>query len=369
MKMNKQQAKSLIDKYNSGNCTEAEKALIENWYVQLPYLVETPSPMQITTARDKVWGELINKRQRKMRLYNKIIKTAAAVLLIGIGIWFFGKSRNPESDISYTHDIIPGTNKATLTLANGRVLKLSGHKSGVKIEGTKLIYDDDTQIEDNNINSIEIQRLIAATPKGGTYRLLLPDGTAVWLNAATVLKFPSSFHGLKNRTVELSGEAYFEVTPNKLRPFIVKTKLQKVKVLGTHFNISGYPDDAEVTTTLLEGAVNVVYSNGEKILKPSQESLVTSNTISVKTTDPLVSTSWKNGEFSFAIEPLGSIMKKIARWYNVDIIYNDVSLAKKLFSGTISRYENISQVLRLLEVTGEVKFTIDGKKVNVKTKK
>ncbi|TCC99557.1 FecR family protein [Pedobacter hiemivivus] len=374
--MDKYQAKALVDKYIEGDCSEEEMALVENWYLQLPYLADAPGTGQIIAAKNNVWEKLMSRRQNKLRLYYRVAMTAAAVLIIGLGaVWFFNKSFSPELHLASLPaiDIAPGTNKATLTLADGKTISLSGEQTGIKIKETELRYDDGSRVASNSLDHVKVQMLIAATPIGGTYRLVLPDGTAVWLNAATSLKFPSSFKKLtegQNRNVELTGEAYFEVAKDNSHPFIVKTRLQEVKVLGTHFNINSYPDDVDIKTTLLEGSVRVS-SFGKKdnvFLKPNQQSIVTANSIQVKTVDPADVISWKMGEFGFGGEPLRKIMKKIARWYNVDIVYTDQSLGDKIFSGTISKYGSITEVLRLLEATGEVKFKIDGRTVTVSNK-
>lgn len=374
--MNKDQARLLINKYIEGDCSEEEMALVENWYAQLPYLADAPGHGQIISARDNIWAKLMSRRQNRLKLYYRAAMTAAAVLLIGLGaFWFFSKSFYPEANLASTsaNDIAPGSNKATITLADGKTINLSGDKVGIKIKGTKVTYDDGSTIGSNGLAHVKAQMLVAATPRGGTYRLILPDGTVVWLNAATSLKFPSSFKDLsdgQNRNVELTGEAYFEVAKDKSHPFIVKTKLQEVKVLGTHFNVSSYPDDDDIKTTLLEGSVRVS-SLGKKddvLLIPNQQSIVTANSIQVKTVYPDEVISWKMGEFSFGSEPLGSIMKNVARWYNVEVVFADKALAAKPFSGTITRYGNITKVLSLLETTGEVKFKINGRTVTATSK-
>lgn len=373
--MNRDQAKLLIDKYKSGNCSEEEKALIESWYTQLPFLTGAPGHGQIIAAKDNVWDRLMSHRRDKLRLYYRAAIAAAAILVIGIGTWFFTRSFDPETSSAYASDIVPGGNKATLTLANGKTINLKDSKTGIIVKGSGLMYNDGTKVSSNGLEGGNIQTLTAATPIGGTYRLILPDGTAVWLNAATTLKFPSNFRGLKNRTIELTGEAYFEVAKHKI-PFIVKTKLQEVRVLGTHFNINSYEDEGSTKTTLLEGSVNVValkdpslarnvvgLAKNSVILKPNQQAILTANVFQIEEVDSETIISWKNGEFSFKIESLGSIMKKVARWYNVDVVYADKALTAKQFSGTISKYGEISEVLHLLEVTGEVKFKINGRTV------
>ncbi|TKC61228.1 DUF4974 domain-containing protein [Pedobacter hiemivivus] len=267
-----------------------------------------------------------------------------------------------------SHDIPPGGNRATLTLANGKTITLNEAADGelAKDAGTivrktgngQLVYEvvgGDTENKGYTYNTI-------STPKGGTYQVILPDGTKVWLNAASTLRFPTSFVSLSERKIELSGEAYFEVTKNAKHPFKVVAKIQEVQVLGTHFNISSYADDSFVKTTLFEGAVkvnNLQATNGNKvILKPGQQSVINHRVITVIKADLQEVLAWKNGLFIFDGEPLESIMKKVSRWYDVDVVYEGVD-KKKLFDGSVSRFAHVSKVLSQLELTGDVHFKVE----------
>jgi transmembrane sensor len=192
----------------------------------------------------------------------------------------------------------------------------------------------------------------------------LPDGTIVWLNAASSLKFPTSFAGSK-RQVELTGEAYFEVTENKSMPFEVLTGETSVSVLGTHFNINAYADEASINTTLLEGAVKVHTGQAAKLLKPGQQSVFVNATgaLSIQPADVDQAIAWKRGFFEFDNTDLQTIMRQISRWYDVDIVYQ-IQGSKALFGGGISRKLNLSEVLHLLEASG-VYFKVENRKVTV----
>lgn len=228
-------------------------------------------------------------------------------------------------------------------------------------------------------NPLKHELVVAAisTPRGGTYQILLPDGTRVWLNAETSLKFPTSFQGTADRRVELSsGEAYFEVSKDKQHPFVVVSNGQEVKVLGTHFNINSY--DAEVKTTLFEGSVNVRQllpkggrgaGNGnlkEKgiVLKPGEQSLVYQNTLKVYAADVEAAQAWKNGNFLFRAESIESIMRKISYWYDMEVVYVEPKSREK-FTGLVARNRKLSEILKLLELSGQVKFRIEGRRVYV----
>jgi transmembrane sensor len=214
-----------------------------------------------------------------------------------------------------------------------------------------------------------------AVPRGGRYQLLLPDGSHVWLNAASTLRYPSAFTGAQRR-VELDGEAYFEVSSlpaspggggekTARMPFIVQVNGTEVEVLGTHFNIMAYKDEASINTTLLEGAVRVSKDDHHQLLKPGQQAqLHPSGAITlVKKADTEKAVAWKNGAFKFDGSDIGTIMRQAARWYDIDVEYK--GKVNEEFYGTIGQEMNLSQILSVLEKTGLVHFTIEGRKVTV----
>jgi transmembrane sensor len=293
--------------------------------------------------------------------------TAACMALMVISVsWFVYHNKNRPVLFNVENDVGPGENKAVLTLANGKQIILSAgvndaleEQSGVKITKTaagQLVYS----FNGNQAKGTSTEENRISTPKGGQYQLQLADGTKIWLNAASSLKFPVLFRGPK-RNVELEGEAYFEVAKDKARPFIVKTADQELEVLGTHFNLNAYGHSAYTKTTLLEGSVKVNHI----ILKPGEESTLTGDQIGVKKIDTDNSISWKNGFFTFEEEPLESILTTIGRWYDLDVKFKDEELRTKVFSGRISRYIKVSQVLSKLALTRSVRFEIQGKTIIV----
>ena len=216
--------------------------------------------------------------------------------------------------------------------------------------------------------------LSAATPLGGTYQITLSDGTRVWLNAGSSLKFPATFTG-RERRVELQGEAYFEVA-KVLKPerisFIVTTDKQQVEVLGTHFNINSYIDESNTKTTLLEGSVRVSLLGEKSIanhdiatLLPNQQSVVNSTGILVKQINAEEAVAWKNGYFDFNEEKLENIMNKISRWYDVTVIYENPALKEQTFTGNISKFTKVSEVLKKLALSKVLQFKIDRRKIIV----
>ncbi len=297
---------------------------------------------------------------------------AVAVLAIGIGSYYF--SSRPEVNqvnrITYSkgEHIRPGGNKAVLTLSDGSQIELDDMANGeiAKESGVKITKTADGRIlytVREGLSHVKPAFNTISTPKGGQYQIALPDGTMVWLNAASSLKYPSSFTG-KDRLVTLIGEGYFEVAKDKKRPFKVETAQQEVEVLGTHFNINAYDDEDGVKTTLIEGSVKVkLPSNKSAVLKPGEQSLVL-NGIQVNQVDANSAIDWKQGLFWFNDESIYSIMRQFSRWYNIEVEYRgDVSNVR--FGGQVSRMKNLSQVLRIMELTKSVQFRVEGNKIIV----
>ncbi|RZK67000.1 MAG: FecR family protein [Pedobacter sp.] len=303
--------------------------------------------------------------KRNIRLWGTIAKIAA-VLLVVVGIYFFNEyQKEPNYEHLTANDIPPGKIGATLTLANGSKVILDDQTPenisdthGVKISKTKdgqLVY---TLVNNENLpNSTAFNTI--QTPKGGQYQVILPDGTKVWLNAASSLKYPEVFAG-KKRSVTLTGEAYFEVAKDKDKPFHVLTQNQNVEVLGTHFNINGYLDDHTIKTTLLEGAVKVSNLKSTKKLKPGEQAIsrISENaliqvTSQVDTDDEI---AWKNGLFQFNDTDLKIILNQLERWYDIKIDYS--SIPDKRYNGMVPRKSKLSEVLKMLEKTGNIKFEL-----------
>lgn len=389
--MEKKQFLSLIDTYINGEASENEKRLVEAYYSRL----SKPAIGSIGAQDEELFKDvLLNRIMAQIRAESATEETgnvklkqrvnlwwisAAAILLICfcVGILFFknGKSIS-KAPIDYAELIQPGGNKAILTLSNGSKIVLDGNsktditeQNGIRIkkkENGLLEYVQlKSPVTDNQsptiFNTIEI-------PKGGQYRIMLDDGTVVWLNAASYLRYPLQFTGAERR-VELVGEGYFEVAHNTAKPFIVVTNKQEVQVLGTHFNINAYGDEDEIKTTLLEGSVKVTSRKGEKqsgqkYLKPGQQSVLMDNDWSVMEVDAATQVDWKNGRFIFKDEALKSVMRKLARWYDIDVDYAE-TLGELRFSGKISRTKTLKDVLRILTRTNDVTFKVKGRRVTV----
>lgn len=278
--------------------------------------------------------------------------------------------RNSNSDTRS-----PGSHKAILVLDDGRRLDLadSTKKQLLTAGGIRAYNDSDRLVYEepatgNTAHSTRYNTLI--TPGGGEYMVVLGDGTKVWLNAASSLRYPESFPD-SIRKVELTGEAYFEVVHNSRQPFIVMARGVKVTDLGTAFNINAYTDEPEIKTTLVQGSLGVTDADEEKmtVLYPGYEARIDRNhRLQVVKPDLKSTLAWKNGLFSFSAESLGSIMRKLSRWYTMDVKINDTSLETLHFTGTIHKYEKIGSVLQMLQLTNEVTFIVHGNTLEVKRK-
>ncbi|CAL1516456.1 FecR domain-containing protein [Chitinophaga sp. MM2321] len=305
------------------------------------------------------------------RLYPRLRRwgaAAAVLLLLGAGAYFLrNRSAQPEAAYAEASHIVPGSNKAVLTLADGSVMNLDSAGNQVIQQGPMAILQHKGQLQymaQGTETTTGFNTL--STPRGGQFQLTLSDGTRVWLNSASSLKYPTAFHG-KERVVELNGQGYFEIAKNAGQPFRVKVNNGlEVQVLGTHFDIMAYPDEDAIKTTLLEGIVRVTQGSVEQMLKPGQQAVATTamQHISVKETDVNKVIAWKNGLFIFNNVELGAILREIARWYDVEIVYQTPP-NKDLYGGGMSRTKSLSEVLRFLEAGGTNHFKIEGQKVIV----
>ncbi|MFA6245321.1 MAG: FecR domain-containing protein [Mucilaginibacter sp.] len=368
--MEQEKLKELFKRYHNGTSTEEEKTQLEAWYLQY----NEAEPFYISAQNIKAIKNDVNRRlPGNHGEFLKIgIRLAAAAISIGLLIsvtMIFFASRKPATITYLAEDVSPGTNTATLTLASGWHLNLSDakngqiyQKKGIKVTKTKsgqVIFDYSGNKSPGEQNTI-------TTPNGGQWQIRLPDGSQVWLNAASSLTFPTSFGGGINRIVKLTGEGYFEVAKNAAHPFMVISDDQRIEVLGTHFNINSYKDEPSLKTTLIEGCVKVSVSgnNGSLILKPNEQSVMIKHQITVQKVDPMEALAWKNGYFQFEDEPISSIMRKIARWYNVEVQYEGTPSSDNI-NGKISRNKNLSQVLKALEATQTIHFKVEGRRITV----
>ncbi|MGF6850791.1 transmembrane sensor [Chitinophaga sp. W3I9] len=385
----------LLDKYLTGRMTEQE------WKIFSQMLKEPENESQLEAIIDTelkehaLEGEPDNKvlegiknhlqqhikadgkRRPTFSLYLKRMAAAAvfALALAGVGYWWFVLKTPLKNEVAQANvpdkniPIPPGSNKAVLKLGNGTEVMLDSLTEGMLLQQgqAKIIKSGNGQVsyKITGTTPAEIVYNTITTPRGGQYQLTLADGTKVWLNASSSLRYPSNFSG-KERRVELTGEGYFEVARNGSMPFHVKVNSIDVEVLGTHFNINSYKDESVIRTTLLEGSVKVTSGKQASRLKPGQEaSVITNGDIKLQddvNTEEVI--AWKNGMFQFKAADIETVLRQAARWYDIQIEYKGGISAR--FSGQISRSANAEQLFKILELTNKVRFEIHGKNIVVK---
>jgi len=371
----------------------------------------------IKRMRTDLESKKIKRNVFHRQLFIGLSSVAAVAFLLSIG-WLFFKQESTASDIKNMLVDVP-SDKLTLTLANGENIALNEVKTALVVNGENLKYIDGSQVDYKDVSNasddssryvgrhghaaINNQSMVLNVPRKGMYQVVLPDGSKVWLNSASSLKFPATFEGATTRRVELNGEGYFEIAKVMLKsqeinnhkrrmPFIVVTDKQEIEVLGTHFNVSAYRNEKSIKTTLVEGSVRLrpsiqrdklpeimdpasvdplLVEGGKKaygnaiILKPNEEATLTGTSMAVKTVDADEAFAWTSGEYVFRKMPLENVMRMITRWYDVEVVYGDKKLEETLLGGSISKSLKINEVLKMLELSANVHFKIEGKRITV----
>lgn len=311
-----------------------------------------------------------NKRSLRQRFY-----WAAAAALSGIAAtaWFLS-SRQPVNNLArlvpddrfgYQNDVLPGTSRATLTLSNGKTVQLQGDDFLLEEKDGTRLRSDSGALQYNALTASGSETLYNTlrVPLAGTYRIVLPDGTAVWLNAASELRFPVRFTG-SQRIVSLRGEGYFEVAPDAQKPFSVQVAGDTINVLGTAFNISAY-QPGRTATTLVSGKVAVAARKGSKALQPGQQAVSTAAALQVSPADMEKATAWKNGYFYFSNESIAEVMEQLTRWYGITVAYEGAVDTRMRIGGSISREASLGEVLEQLRLLSGLQFNISGSKLTV----
>ncbi|MDB4926404.1 FecR domain-containing protein [Mucilaginibacter sp.] len=353
----------LYEKYLAGNCTAAEIELLAKYRDGFRMQDGELLPGE-AAVKGRVYKRISQTLFEKPKIINfRLMWAAAAILLvmIGAGIVFMKK----RSVIPLTAKVVikPGRNTAVLILADGTELLLDNAKDGTaltavakKIKSGEISYYQAEKTAPVVMNTLSI-------PKGGQYQVTLADGTKVWLNSVSSLTYPTGFAG-NERLVELKGEAYFEVAHNEKMPFKVKTNGAEVEVLGTHFNIAAYEGEPESKTTLVAGSVRLSGKNSVIKLIPGEQGVINDNSdkITVKQVKAAEVVAWKNGSFVFRHANIQEIMKQISRWYDVDVEYRG-NIGDRYFGGTYSKYKDITELLKGLELTGLIHFKMEGRRI------
>ncbi len=362
MEKNLHKAKELLRKYREGSCTPDEKAWVENWYAQLN---DTPTDLSDTELSDdlsllKAKLEDIPQRTPLKRTMLSVAAAAIVLLSAGLIIYRYQQQTQPTNNLTsqYGGDVLPGGNRATLSFSNGNSITLNENKDGIVTTTQQYTYTDGEKV---SATLKETEYATLTTPRGGQYQITLPDGTKVWLNAASSLRYPVVFNA-DERKVELTGEGYFEVVHDEQHPFIVESKGQSVQVLGTSFNVNAYAD--VIATTLVNGSVKLSHSRSDKeqLLQPGEQAVLRGKTYQVQSVEVGDFTSWKNGLIVLNDADLPTIIRQIERWYDVEFVLPEVSTSRQVF-GELRRNVNLSDILDALHEYYGLNFKIEGRRI------
>lgn len=374
----------LVHKFNTGSISSDELKVLTDWYNSHDDRTAVINSRHNETSHqvksrmlNTLLAKFADEEPKSKNLYPglKWIAAAAAVLLLTLGVWMIRQSEKPEQRSEMVKNTIePGGNKATLTLADGKKIILNSNQSGI-IAGEKITYSNGKPLVNTAYNQVhDAKQLVSLhTPRGGTYSIVLQDGTKVWLNAASKLTYPTQFDA-KERVVTLEGEAYFHVKTvqgqnGEKLPFKVVSKGQRIEVLGTEFNVSSYTDQDDVKTTLVTGKVKVIDPRQSFLLNPNQQAITNAGKTQVKNVNVQNFIAWREGKFRFDDKTFEETMSEIGRWYDLDIIYEN-GIPQEELVGDAYRNQKISLVLRLMDVakidyrlnTAKRTLTIIGKK-------
>lgn len=373
--------RDLFQKYLDGNTTKQELEELLRYFdltahtEQLQGLIlaqfEKEAPSNISEQRldhiaqrvDDTVLHHIQSKDKVSPIYKWIISvSAAAILIIPIMIFLNKEQDTPIKIAGQSEEIQPGSNRATLTIDNGESIQLSEQQEILLNKGDTIGYENGESI----LVSGTVQWATLSTPRAGQYQMVLDDGTKVWLNAASQIKYPTRFTS-NERKVSITGEAYFEVVPDRDKPFVVETEHQTVRVLGTKFNIEAYPGTDVQSTTLVEGRVQIETENmgNTRILRPGQQAKTISGTTSILEIDPSDYIAWTEGLIMLNSLDLNQVLRQLERWYDVEFGSIPASLGKKKVFGSLKRNLPLGDVLPALESNYDVKFIIKGRRIEV----
>lgn len=377
--MSQKQIDKIIVKLIDNTISENESEVLKKWlqdednlmyfnqFIEVNHLANSLSEFSYESSLDKILNTP-KKKENRINIFFKYGIAASVIALLGLGYFMANKvTENTNTQITFENNIQIGTDKATLTLENGTVVNLEKDQEyisdNITSNGKELIYKAEADTKP------EIAYNYLTIPRGGQYFVKLSDGTQVWLNSETQLKYPVNFNKGETRQVELVyGEAYFDVSPSIKHngdKFKVIHNKQEVEVLGTEFNIKAYNDETAVYTTLVEGIVDVNNGINSKILEPNQQTIISgaSNTISVHVVDAKGETSWRHGVFKFKDTSFKEILKVLSRWYDMDVVVVDKEIESELFTGTFGKEQNIEDILYLINKLTNIQYDINNKTI------
>ncbi|MBO9673252.1 MAG: FecR domain-containing protein [Sphingobacteriaceae bacterium] len=385
--MSRSIAVSLLKKYLSGDCTVSEIEQVDQWFDSMDAVPEDLAGLsddQRKLVEDRIFQRILlnieaKSEQKIIPIHKKSIRVstilwAAASLILVLGAvltWRYHSQQHQQDQTAKLHQAVhikPGGNRAVLTLDDGSSVVLTDAKIGalanqqnvsvVKTAEGELSYEVHTGPESSKITYNKI-----TTPLGGKYSVVLPDGSKAWLNAKSSLRFPTAFTGAE-RIVQMTGEVYFEVAKNPKQPFKVQSRGTEISVLGTHFNVMAYEDEAEQKTTLLEGSIHLSSGKFSQLLKPGQQALVDPFGIKVNNNcDMEAVMAWRNDLFIFKDMEIKEIARQLARWYDIQVVFKGTP-SKISYTGTISKDVELSELLSMLQFTG-LKYELNGHQLTI----
>ena len=374
---------ALIQRYVSGNATEEERNEVERWMAEseehgvLMEKFRSDVFLQEQLAEHDIFDVEVafkrfrkSKREKERRLLVYRVAGVAAVLLVVLGVAVYSwirKETGPENMAQLVEVLSPGSSRATLILAGGKEvhlndsmhLEIKEQMAMINVKGDEVYYSEDAEYADSSDLQPSINKVV--TSRGGEYKLVLSDGTKVWLNADSRFEFPSKFVG-QERCVYVEGEVYFEVAKDVSHPFVVTTKQAKVRVLGTSFNVRAYPDEI-YRTTLLEGCVEVLYKKDVVKLQPHEQWILDEGVGRVAPVNVRMAASWKNGSFAFDDEPLLNVFQELERWYDVHVFIANEEIREMKFTGIFPRYANMDKVLNIVELATGVSCKVSNRTI------
>ncbi len=370
-----------IKKYRKGTASAEEKRFIEAYY-DLLGMQEGVDEKEMDERQErmllyKVWTQIGDKERKSTAEIKPFVNfrnvAVAVIFFVAAGTIFYLLNNKQQAThdnrvavSKRTADITPAGQKAVLTLGNGQKVLLGNKTSKslpaiAKQDSGELIYQNKPESSSGQVNYNTL-----TTPRGGEFKIVLSDGTRVWLNAGSSLHYPVTFNG-EERAVQLEGEAYFEVVQQEDHPFVVKVGKSEIQVLGTKFNVKAYRESSAIKTTLAEGKVRVVIEDKSRLLRPGEQATIDRGMpgITVKKVNVDAALAWTNDLFYFDATNIKEIMHELSRWYDVNVAYSSEDLKKLNFSGVMSRYSDFQAVLKRLSLTGTVRFDVQGRKVIV----
>lgn len=357
-------ARELLEKFKNGECTPDELNSLHQWYIRLKPR-DLPGDIEMAADLVHMQSRLANiSKNRTIRIFKNVWFSRVAIFLVlvslGIGLCKVFRTSSKDRYLESAIHILPGTNQAKLFI-EGAEYALDSADNGIRMVQGSILNEDGEIVK--NLSGDHI--ILIQTPRGGQFRASLPDGSQVWLNAESTIKYPSRFNE-ENRTVEVTGEVYIDVTPDANKPFIVKAHHQIIKVLGTSFNLNAYADDGKIFTTLVEGSLKVshVLTGRSLIINPGEQSEISkSGDFILKTVETENYSSWIDGVYIINNQSLEAFGNQIERWYNVDV--NMGNHKDKTLSAIIRRDVTLKEVLKAIELKTDLQFKIEERRVSV----